>query len=129
MSYTVVIPTYHNFDGLAILISNIATVTKKYKPESIVIVNDGYDEQTKYASEILASELLPPITVINIPHSGPLVAMQTGFDSVKTEYAIFLHDDTRLINHLSIQGHSFIHASSKQLRQYQVKIIEDPLSL
>ena len=140
MSYTVVIPTYHNFDGISVLLSNIATITKKHKPTSIIIVNDGQDEQTQYAGEILSSELLPPIQVMNIPHSGPLVAMQTGLDAVKTEYAIVIHDDTRLTNHITIHGHEFIDiVQGRKIRfrietgQQNGKIVqffmEDPLSL
>ena len=141
MSYTIVIPTYFNFDGISILLSNIATFTQKHKPHSILIVNDGCDEQTQYASEILASELLPPIHVINIPHSGPLVAMQTGLDAVKTEYAMILHDDTRLTNHITIGGHVFTNTVLGQKLRFRIEtarnrrgevvqfFMEDPLSL
>jgi len=140
MSYTVVIPCYRNFEQLRLLLIDIANTNKKYRPEKIVIVNDGFDEQIQYASQILGSTLLPPLEVINLQnHAGPLIALEEGLRSVKTPYSIILHSDVRLRHpNMQITENSFVTYRNAKVKgsirrveeQYKIEFVtDDPLSL
>ena len=100
IDYTVVIPAYNCAAFLRVLIDNIQSNCRKYRPQSILIVDDGScddDNATKFVANIYSSSSLP-IRCIPTEHRGPLFAEQTGLDAVNTDYAVVMHSDTRLLH-------------------------------
>lgn len=104
-NYTIVIPAYNCAHELRQLIADIQINCQKYKPKSILIVNDcSIDDDTKYIANIYTSSELS-IKCLQMPeHLGPLHTEQAGLDAVNTDYAIVLHSDTRLSSNSKVNN-------------------------
>jgi len=97
--YEVVIPYYDDYDNLCLLLQDIARCNQRFKPERILIVNDGsLDNRILEIPVKYNIDLLPTIELETIDHSGFKVALEHGLRSVKTKFATVVHSDTRLIS-------------------------------
>ena len=93
--YTLVIPYYNDEYFLRNLFEGIHTITKRYPPDTIIVVDDGSDETAKYVCNYYQSETIP-IRMIEQEHRGPFYAESRGLQEVTTPLAMVAHADLSL---------------------------------
>jgi len=104
INYSIVITTYNNPAHLKLLIQDIHTCTKRYLPSEIIISDDCSSGNDVFFVAKRFSTRSIPIRALKLKnHAGPLYAEAAGLNAVKTEFAIVLHADTRLVGDCQIE--------------------------
>lgn len=97
-SYSIVIPFYNDFENLDLLLKDISTTCIRFRPSTIIIVDDGSSEKVSEWFSFRRSEYaLPPVKILRIPNCGPAHATSVGLSKVESDYAFVIDSDIRLV--------------------------------
>jgi glycosyltransferase involved in cell wall biosynthesis len=125
-NYTVVIPYYNDYTNLCLLLQDIARTNQRFRPEKILIVNDGSTDNIFDIPDKYNIDLLPEISLITIDHSGPKEALIRGLNSVETDFSIVLHSDARLLTKFT---NSYVHKDVLSVLYYHCSDADDAISV
>jgi len=125
-SYMVVVPYYNDYNNLCLLLQDIARTNQRFKPEKILIIDDGSDKSIEDISNKYNISLLPDISIKRTDHLGVKNAINIGLNQVDSDYAIILHSDTRL---LSPNTNSYVHKDVLSVLFYHCSDVEDAMTV
>ena len=86
MKFSIIIPTYNNFNYLKFFLSSVKN-NSVYKHQVILHINDGSDGTLNFAKE---NDLLFTYTQKNI---GLCSSLNKAANLVETDYILYSHDD------------------------------------
>jgi len=124
--YSIVIPYYNDYNNLCLLLQDIAQTNQRFKPQKIIVVSDGATDNVSDIPERYNIDLLPEISLIEIPQSGVKKALVAGLNQVSTKYSIVLHSDVRLLTN---NTNSYIHKDVLSVLYYHCSDVEDAMSV
>jgi len=104
LSICVIIPTFNRVCELKKVIN--ALYSQKIKPDRIIIIDDGSDEESiNEIRNLIKKEKLLINLIKNVPKKGPSCARNRGIVQSKEDVIVFLNDDTMPRNRFFLKNH------------------------
>ena len=91
MKFSIIIPAYNVADYLEKCVKSV--LIQEFKDYEILIINDGSTDATAIVADKLSVENTNKVRVLNQTNGGASKARNTGIESARGEYLLFLDGD------------------------------------
>ena len=134
MKFSIIIPAYNVADYLEKCVKSV--LIQEFKDYEILIINDGSTDATAIVADKLSVENTNKVRVLNQTNGGASKARNTGIESARGEYLLFLDGDdfwsdqhflnqldeitTECVDDVIVFGYSYF---------YDDRIIDFPISM
>ena len=134
MKFSIIIPAYNVADYLEKCVKSV--LIQEFKDYEILIINDGSTDATAIVADKLSVENTNKVRVLNQTNGGASKARNTGIESARGEYLLFLDGDdfwsdqhflnqldeitTECIDDVIVFGYSYF---------YDDRILDSPISM